>query len=114
MTVFSMTGYASVLAQAPGAGAAALAPGDAGAAQAGVGGALSVELRSVNGRFLDLVFKLPEELRESWWCGTPDMVRDRVAECIDLGFTHFMGWFVDAPDDSGMRLFAEQVAPNFR
>lgn len=58
--------------------------------------------------------ELPAELRESWWAGTPDMVRDRVAECIDLGFTHFMGWFVDAPDDSGMRLFAEQVAPQFR
>jgi alkanesulfonate monooxygenase SsuD/methylene tetrahydromethanopterin reductase-like flavin-dependent oxidoreductase (luciferase family) len=58
--------------------------------------------------------ELPEELRESWWAGTPDMVCDRVAECIDLGFTHFMGWFVDAPDDSGMRLFAEQVAPKFR
>ena len=63
MTVFSMTGYASVLGRAPGAGAAEQALGDAGAAQAGLGGALSVELRSVNGRFLDLVFKLPEELR---------------------------------------------------
>jgi alkanesulfonate monooxygenase SsuD/methylene tetrahydromethanopterin reductase-like flavin-dependent oxidoreductase (luciferase family) len=58
--------------------------------------------------------ELPEELRESWWCGTPEMVRDRVADCIELGFTHFMGWFVDAPDDSGLRLFAEQVAPHFR
>jgi len=54
MNVFSMTGYASVLAQTPGA---------AGAAQGGASGALSVELRSVNGRFLDLAFKLPEELR---------------------------------------------------
>jgi uncharacterized protein (TIGR00255 family) len=54
MTVFSMTGYASVLAQAAGA---------AGPAPAGSGSALSVELRSVNGRFLDLAFKLPEELR---------------------------------------------------
>ncbi len=54
MTVFSMTGYASVLAQAAGA---------AGPAPAGPGSALSVELRSVNGRFLDLAFKLPEELR---------------------------------------------------
>jgi uncharacterized protein (TIGR00255 family) len=54
MTVFSMTGYASVLAQAAGA---------TGPAPAGPGAALSVELRSVNGRFLDLAFKLPEELR---------------------------------------------------
>lgn len=57
MTVFSMTGYASVLAQVSGAA------GDAAPAPAGAGAALSVELRSVNGRFLDLAFKLPEELR---------------------------------------------------
>jgi uncharacterized protein (TIGR00255 family) len=53
MPVYSMTGYASTLAAPPAAGR------DAGVA----GAALSVELRSVNGRFLDLVLKLPEELR---------------------------------------------------
>ena len=44
-----MTGYASVLATLPASEAAAPA--------------LSLELRSVNGRFLDLSFKLPDELR---------------------------------------------------
>jgi alkanesulfonate monooxygenase SsuD/methylene tetrahydromethanopterin reductase-like flavin-dependent oxidoreductase (luciferase family) len=57
---------------------------------------------------------LPEELRESWWAGTPEMVRERVRKCIDLGFTHFMCWFVDAPDDSGMRLFSSEIAPRFK
>ena len=47
--VYSMTGFASTLATAPETG-----PGRT---------HLAVELRSVNGRFLDLVFKLPEELR---------------------------------------------------
>jgi uncharacterized protein (TIGR00255 family) len=53
MAVYSMTGYASTLATVPAE------------ARSGTGGnaALAVELRSVNGRFLDLVFKLPEELR---------------------------------------------------
>jgi uncharacterized protein (TIGR00255 family) len=49
MTVYSMTGYASLLAR--GTGAEAEEP------------ALACELRSVNGRFLDLAFKLPDELR---------------------------------------------------
>ena len=49
MTVYSMTGYASVLATLPAPEAAAPA--------------LSLELRSVNGRFLDLSFKLPDEWR---------------------------------------------------
>jgi len=45
MSVYSMTGYASATA------------GDA------PGGALIVEARSVNGRFLDLHFRLPDEMR---------------------------------------------------
>lgn len=48
-----MTGFASTLATAP---ADDEAKGLAGTS-------LAVELRSVNGRFLDLAFKLPEELR---------------------------------------------------
>ena len=48
-----MTGYASTLAHG--------AAGTAGSTAQGP--ALSVEIRSVNGRFLDLGFKLPEELR---------------------------------------------------
>lgn len=50
MPVYSMTGYANVLRQ----------PG----ANQGAGGAqLGIELRSVNGRFLDLSLRLPEECR---------------------------------------------------
>jgi len=49
MSVYSMTGYASASA-APGGGEAAMA-------------AVTVELRSVNSRFLDLSFRLPDELR---------------------------------------------------
>jgi len=46
--VYSMTGYAH----------AASAPGDAPARSS-----VNIELRSVNGRFLDLAFRLPDELR---------------------------------------------------
>jgi uncharacterized protein (TIGR00255 family) len=64
MPVYSMTGYASASAGASNA----VAPGDgndlpgarnAGPAKAGV----TVELRSVNGRFLDLALRLPDDLR---------------------------------------------------
>ncbi len=54
---------------------------------------------------------LPDDLRETWWAGTPEQVRARANACIAMGFTHFMLWFVDAPDDSGMRLFAETIMP---
>ena len=49
MTVFSMTGYASVTEPVAG--------------DASAGSAVSLELRSVNGRFLDLSFKMPDDLR---------------------------------------------------
>jgi len=53
MAVYSMTGYASASA---GIGASA---DDSGVSGAGV----TVEMRSVNGRFLDLAFRLPDDLR---------------------------------------------------
>ncbi|MFZ4652057.1 MAG: YicC/YloC family endoribonuclease [Rubrivivax sp.] len=70
MTVYSMTGYASVLAPAPGAGGAGASGGTA----------LALELRSVNGRFLDLVFKLPEELR-----GAEPALREMLAAGLRRG-----------------------------
>ena len=58
MAVYSMTGYASSSANAAAEGAAAGAiNGAAGSAS------VTVEARSVNGRFLDLGFRLPDELR---------------------------------------------------
>jgi len=63
MAVYSMTGYASAAA---GGGAAeeTTAGADNLAPRAGAGkAAVSVELRSVNGRFLDLAFRLPDEFR---------------------------------------------------
>lgn len=53
MAVYSMTGYGSATA------AAAANPENPGNSGAGV----TVELRSVNSRFLDLAFRLPDELR---------------------------------------------------
>lgn len=51
MAVYSMTGYAST--------ATALASGTLGEIQ------LSIEIRSVNSRFLDVSFRLPDELRQN-------------------------------------------------
>ena len=64
MSVYSMTGYASATAGAASSHEAAapadnLAPRAAAHASAGI----SIELRSVNGRFLDLGFRLPDEFR---------------------------------------------------
>ena len=63
MAVYSMTGYASAAAT-PGS-EAQLAPNAEGNTPRAASAApsLTVELRSVNGRFLDLGFRLPDEFR---------------------------------------------------
>ncbi len=57
MPVYSMTGYAT----GQNSPAGSHSEGDS---RASNGGRLGVEIRSVNSRFLDLTFKLPEELRQ--------------------------------------------------
>jgi len=51
--------------------------------------------------------QLPDWIRESWLIGTPEEVQAQIRRFVALGITHFMLWFVDAPDESGMRLFAQ-------
>src|SRR3954464_4198635 len=58
MSVYSMTGYAAVQSNA----ASPAADTDAGADSSF---RLGVEIRSVNSRFLDLAFRLPDELRQA-------------------------------------------------
>jgi len=57
MAVYSMTGYANAAAGGPGGDA------DETAAAAPTTASVTVEARSVNGRFLDLSFRLPDDLR---------------------------------------------------
>jgi uncharacterized protein (TIGR00255 family) len=74
MSVYSMTGYAS-------ASAGAARQGDGGAAaSAGTGSLVSAELRSVNGRFLDLSLRLPDELR-----ALEPALRELVAAAVKRG-----------------------------
>lgn len=64
MPVYSMTGFASALAgAAKNPEEAAQKPEDAGHSTRKPGAVVGVEIRSVNSRFLDLAFRLPDELR---------------------------------------------------
>jgi uncharacterized protein (TIGR00255 family) len=64
MAVYSMTGYATATARACGPEESVTAADNlATRPHALTSQAVSVELRSVNGRFLDLGFRLPDELR---------------------------------------------------
>jgi uncharacterized protein (TIGR00255 family) len=60
MPVYSMTGYASATV---GAASSPETPASADNSSTRPTGSVSVEIRSVNGRFLDLGFRLPDEFR---------------------------------------------------
>jgi uncharacterized protein (TIGR00255 family) len=74
MSVYSMTGYASASA-----GAARRGDGDA-VTEVGARAIVSAELRSVNGRFLDLSLRLPDELR-----ALEPALREMVAAAVKRG-----------------------------
>ncbi len=57
---------------------------------------------------------LPAILTDTWLIGTPTDVSAQIQRYVNMGFTHFMLWFVDAPNEGGLRLFSEQVASHFR
>ena len=64
VAVYSMTGYANASASAPTPAAAALHEASPARGKSGrTGQSISVEARSVNGRFLDIALRLPDELR---------------------------------------------------
>jgi uncharacterized protein (TIGR00255 family) len=64
MSVYSMTGYASVVASVADHAHEASEDSDTpSVSRKNAGGSVGAELRSVNSRFLDLSFKLPDEFR---------------------------------------------------
>ena len=86
MAVYSMTGYAT--AQSEGSAGA-----DGGDAKTGLG----LEIRAVNSRFLDLTFKLPDDLR-----GTEPALRDLLVGRLKRGKVEVRAW-VEGKADQGAR-----------
>jgi F420-dependent oxidoreductase-like protein len=55
-----------------------------------------------------------ESWREGNLVGTPEQVAEKIQAYLELGCTSFMPWNSDYPSDETLRLFAEQVIPQFR
>jgi uncharacterized protein (TIGR00255 family) len=80
MAVYSMTGYAT-------ANSGAAEGADNGGASVAPPTRIGVEIRSVNSRFLDLTFKLPEELR-----GSEPALRERTTARLKRGKVEMRVW----------------------
>jgi alkanesulfonate monooxygenase SsuD/methylene tetrahydromethanopterin reductase-like flavin-dependent oxidoreductase (luciferase family) len=62
-----------------------------------------------------LTSKDVEALRRDWLFGTPEAVVSRQIDGLGRrGIRHLLLWFVDLPDVTGLRLFAETMLPRFR
>ncbi len=56
----------------------------------------------------------PRYLTDTGFVGTPDEVIQQIQTYRAIGVSHFMLWFLDAPDMKGMELFAKHVMPTFK
>ena len=57
---------------------------------------------------------IPEWFAEYTIAGSPDQVADQIRRYQNAGVDHFMFWFLDAPDERGMRQFSSDVLPTLR
>jgi uncharacterized protein (TIGR00255 family) len=90
MAVYSMTGYATAQSKGPTSGGASDAVRD-------VKPSLGLEIRAVNSRFLDLTFKLPDDLR-----GTEPALRELLTTSLKRGKVEVRAW-VEGRADAGPR-----------
>jgi uncharacterized protein (TIGR00255 family) len=90
MAVYSMTGYATAQSKGLTSGGATDAARDAKPS-------LGLEIRAVNSRFLDLTFKLPDDLR-----GTEPALREMLTSSLKRGKVEVRAW-VEGRTDSGPR-----------
>ncbi len=57
--------------------------------------------------------ELPSNVTRTFLVGTPDEVEMQIRQYLDLGFSHFLLWFMDAPEREGIEVFAEEVMTRF-
>jgi uncharacterized protein (TIGR00255 family) len=100
MSVYSMTGYAT-------ANSGAAEGADNGGATVAPPNRIGVEIRSVNSRFLDLTFKLPEDLR-----GSEPALRERTTARLKRGKVEMRVW-IEGRGESSLRAPAEAELQKF-
>ncbi len=59
-------------------------------------------------------YNSPESLRREFMIGAPEQIKKQLDDFVKAGVGHFMLWFMDYPDDKGIKLFAKKVLNKYR
>jgi alkanesulfonate monooxygenase SsuD/methylene tetrahydromethanopterin reductase-like flavin-dependent oxidoreductase (luciferase family) len=54
-----------------------------------------------------------KDFEEEFLIGTPATIKEKLSLFVDKGVSHFMLWFMDYPDQKGIKLFAEKLLTSF-
>ena len=54
-----------------------------------------------------------KDFENEFMMGPPNIIKEKLDQFIEMGVTHFMLWFMDFPDQTGIKLFAEKVFPHY-
>ena len=55
-----------------------------------------------------------EDFKEEFLIGTPEVIKAKIDGFVAEGVDHFMLWFMDYPDKSGIELFANSVMAHYK
>jgi len=58
-------------------------------------------------------YKFKEDFEEEFLIGTPDKINEKINLFIEKGVSHFMLWFMDYPDHTGIKLFKNKIMSNY-
>ena len=56
----------------------------------------------------------PASFTETTLIGPPEHIAEQLRRYVEAGVHHFLLWFLDAPSQAGMDLFAREVIPRFK
>ena len=58
-------------------------------------------------------YKSKEDFEEEFLIGTPEKINEKIKLFIEKGVSHFMLWFMDYPDQKGIKLFNDKIMSNY-
>lgn len=55
-----------------------------------------------------------QDFEEEFMIGTAEQIKAKLDKFMELGVSHFMLWFMDYPDQTGIKLFADKIMTCYR